>query len=106
LLSILGFAALFQILDAAQVVGLGILRGMQDTRIPMLLAACGYWLVGLPLGIALAFWAEMGGVGIWVGMAAALGVLATLSLMRWGLSRTLGTCPSQRRQRNLMPRYS
>jgi MATE family multidrug resistance protein len=90
----LSIAALFQVLDAAQVVGIGMLRGMHDTRIPMLLAAAGYWLVGLPLGTALAFWAGMGGIGIWIGMASALGVLAMLSLGRWHLRERLGLVPA------------
>jgi MATE family multidrug resistance protein len=86
----LGLAALFQVLDSAQVVGIGMLRGMQDTRVPMLLAAVGFWLVGLPLGTVLAFWAGMGGIGIWIGMSSALGVLALLSLVRWSFRERLG----------------
>ena len=82
-LQFLGIAASFQIIDAAQVVAIGMLRGLQDTRVPMLIAAVGYWLVGLPLGTGLAFWAGMGAIGIWIGMSAALGVLALLSLLRW-----------------------
>ena len=51
----MGIAALFQIVDGAQSVGAGVLRGLQDTRWPMIFAAFGYWVVGIGVGIALAF---------------------------------------------------
>ena len=53
--SFLVLAALFQLADGAQAVGAGMLRGLQDTRVPMVYAAIGYWGIGLPLGISLAF---------------------------------------------------
>ena len=57
----LAFAALFQLVDGAQAVGSGMLRGLHDTRVPMLFAALGYWGIGLPLGIVLGFPLGLGG---------------------------------------------
>lgn len=79
----LALAALFQLADGAQVVCAGMLRGIHDTRVPMLLAALGYWGIGLPLGAALAFGAGMGGAGVWLGLAAGLGTVALLMTRRW-----------------------
>lgn len=82
-LSFLVLAALFQLVDGAQAVGAGMLRGLQDTRIPMIYAAVGYWGIGLPLGVSLAFGTSLRGVGIWIGLAAGLAVVAGLMLWRW-----------------------
>jgi MATE family multidrug resistance protein len=81
--SFLVLAAIFQLADGAQAVGAGMLRGLQDTRVPMLYAALGYWGIGLPLGAILAFGTGLRGVGIWIGLAAALAVVALLMLWRW-----------------------
>ena len=51
----LAFAGLFQIVDGAQAVASGMLRGLHDTKVPMVYAAIGYWGIGLPLGVVLAF---------------------------------------------------
>ena len=72
--SFLLIAALFQIVDGAQVVGAGMLRGLHDTRVPMIFALFGYWAIGLGVGVALAFSMDWRGIGIWVGLAAGLGV--------------------------------
>jgi MATE family multidrug resistance protein len=82
-LSFLMLAALFQLADGAQAVGAGMLRGLQDTRVPMMFAALGYWGIGLPLGVALAFLTPLRGTGIWIGLAAGLAVVALLMLWRW-----------------------
>lgn len=76
-------AGLFQLGDGIQVVAAGALRGRRDTRIPMLLAALGYWGIGLPLGLALAHPGGMGPVGIWIGLGAGTGMVAGLMLGRW-----------------------
>lgn len=86
-------AAIFQIADGAQVVGAGMLRGLQDTRIPMLFAALGYWVVGIGVGAGLAFWAGWDGVGIWTGLASGLAVVAVLMLIRWMMRDRLGLVP-------------
>jgi len=88
--SFLAWAAVFQVADGAQVVGAGMLRGLQDTRVPMLFAGVGYWCVGMSLSLALAFVAGLGGIGIWMGLAAGLAVVACAMIGRWiGHSRRL-----------------
>ncbi len=83
-------AAIFQLADGAQVVGAAMLRGLQDTRVPMLFAAFGYWVVGLGGGALLAFGAGLEGVGVWIGLAAGLGMVAVLMLWRWSRRGRLG----------------
>lgn len=86
----LAIAALFQIVDGAQAVGSGMLRGLHDTRVPMIYALIGYWGVGMPVGVLLAFKLGWGGVGIWSGLALALAVVSVLMIGRWvRLSRRL-----------------
>jgi MATE family multidrug resistance protein len=80
---LLACAALFQIADGAQAVSAGMLRGLHDTRVPMLLAAVGYWVLGVPFGAFLAFGLGLGGVGVWLGMAAGLMIVAGLLTRRW-----------------------
>ena len=81
--SFLVFAALFQIVDGAQAVGAGMLRGLHDTGVPMVIAAIGYWGVGMPLGAMLALYSGLEGIGIWIGLSAGLAVVAVLLLWRW-----------------------
>lgn len=88
-------AALFQIADGAQVAGQGMLRGLHDTRVPMLFAGFGYWAVGIGVGYWLAFQAGWKGVGIWAGLAAGLGIVALLMLTRWILRERLRLLPSE-----------
>lgn len=66
------FAALFQISDATQAIGAGLLRGIKDVRIPTLLVGIAYWVFGLPLGYLLAFGAGMGATGMWIGLISGL----------------------------------
>ena len=72
----LGFAAVFQIADCIQATANGALRGIKDTRIPMLITVAAYWVVGLPLAIWLAFYTDVGPAGIWCGFIAGLAVAA------------------------------
>lgn len=98
----LAIAALFQVFDGAQSIAAGMLRGLQDTRMPMIYAGVGYWLIGLSLGVALAFPLEMEGVGIWLGLATGLAAVSALMLYRW-LRRdrlALGRAPWQRSLRD------
>lgn len=66
------FAAIFQISDATQAIGAGLLRGIKDVKIPTLLIGIAYWVVGIPVGYLLAFPARLGAVGIWIGFIAGL----------------------------------
>jgi MATE family multidrug resistance protein len=86
----LALAALFQLFDGAQAVGLGMMRGLHDTRVPMLMAAFGYWGVGLSLGVLLAFPLGLEGVGIWIGLASGLAVVAVMLTLRWIMRERLG----------------
>ena len=81
-------AAVFQLVDGAQVIALGLLRGAQDTRAPMVLAAVSYFGVGLPGAYILGFPMGWGGPGIWVGLVLGLAVAAVLLNNRFWL-RTL-----------------
>ncbi|MDX2482677.1 MAG: MATE family efflux transporter [Pseudodonghicola sp.] len=87
---LLAAAALFQLVDGAQVIALGLLRGVQDTGVPMVMATLAYWGVGIPASYVLGFPAGLGGVGIWLGLAAGLGVAGVLLMGRFwrqGLDR-------------------
>ena len=88
--SFLAIAAIFQIVDGMQAVGAGMLRGLHDTKIPMLFAAFGYWVVGFGVALWLGFHRHMGGVGIWIGLASGLAVVAVLMLARWLRREPLG----------------
>jgi len=98
-------AALFQIVDGAQAVGAGMLRGLHDTTLPMIYAAIGYWVLGLGTGWWLAFHRGWGGVGIWAGLATGLAVVAVLMLARWIARDRLGLLPgaSPRSPRRVAP---
>ena len=88
--SFLRVAAAFQLVDGAQVIGAGMLRGLHDTRWPLLFALFGYWVVGLGIGAWLAFAADWQGVGIWIGLASGLAAVAALMLARWILRDRIG----------------
>lgn len=84
---LLAAAALFQLVDAGQVMALGLLRGVQDTRVPMILAALSYWAVGVPASYVLGFPLGLGGVGVWLGLAVGLALAALFMMVRfWGWS--------------------
>lgn len=80
---LLAMAALFQVADAMQVMALGLLRGVQDTKVPMVLAALSYWGIGIPCSYVLAFPMGFGGVGLWVGLVVGLVAAATLLMARF-----------------------
>jgi MATE family multidrug resistance protein len=84
-------AALFQVFDGAQVAGVSVLRGAADTRVPMIVAAIGYWGVGMPIGYLLGFRAGMGPVGVWIGLSAGLAAVGVL--LAWRAYRTLWRGP-------------
>lgn len=84
---LLAAAAVFQLADAAQVMALGLLRGVQDTRIPMVIAAVAYWVIGVPVSYGLGFVLGWQGPGVWIGLALGLCVAAVLLMARfWGQS--------------------
>ncbi len=86
---LLAVAAAFQLIDAAQVTANGVLRGLKDTRTPMLIAVGSYWAVGMPIAYTLAFPLGWQGVGVWWGLAAGLGVAAVSMTARY-LNRERG----------------
>ncbi|HUQ65331.1 MAG TPA: MATE family efflux transporter [Flavitalea sp.] len=65
-------AGIFQISDATQVIGAGLLRGIKDVKIPTFLVAIAYWVIGLPSGYIFAFTFKMGAAGMWLGFIAGL----------------------------------
>jgi MATE family multidrug resistance protein len=80
--SLLPIAGIFQVADGVQVVSAAALRGIGDTRAPMLINLLGFWGVGLPAGLVLAFSFGWGPPGVWWGLAVGLGVVALLLLRR------------------------
>lgn len=60
----------------------GVLRGVADTRYPMAVGLIGFWLLGLPISLALGFGAGLGPAGLWWGLAAGLAIAATLLVLR------------------------
>jgi MATE family multidrug resistance protein len=81
--SLLWLAAAFQIFDGIQTVTTGALRGLGETRAPMLANLVGYWVLGLPLGLILCFVLHWGIYGLWIGLTVALIVIAATLLRRW-----------------------
>ena len=76
-------AAMFQLFDGLQGVSTGVLRGLGDTRTPMLTNLAGHWLLGLPVGYALCFWWRWGVIGLWVGLSIGLIVIGSTLLLVW-----------------------
>ena len=80
---LLWVVAAFEIFDGIQTVSTGALRGLGETRVPMLANLVGYWVLGLPLGLTLCFVIHWGIYGLWIGLLAALIVIASTLLARW-----------------------
>ena len=80
---LLGIAAAFQIFDGVQTVCTGSLRGLGETRTPMVANFIGYWILGLPLGLFLCFGLGWGIYGTWIGLTLALIVISSILLHRW-----------------------
>lgn len=88
---LLACAGLFQVVDGLQVMALGLLRGVQDTKVPMIMATFSYWVIGLPVSYVLAFPLGLEGVGLWLGLVVGLAVAAVLLLWRfWARSVRIG----------------
>jgi MATE family multidrug resistance protein len=79
---LLPIAGLFQIFDGAQAVSLGVLRGLGDTRWPVVIAIAGFWLCGMPISLWLAYVAGLGAPGLWWGLVAGLAAVALFLLLR------------------------
>jgi len=87
-------AAMFQLFDGLQGVSTGVLRGLGDTRTPMLSNLAGHWLFGLPVGYALCFWWGWGVVGLWVGLSLGLVAIGVFLVLTWRHRiRELAICP-------------
>ena len=80
--ALLPIAGVFQIFDGLQVAAAGALRGVGDTRVPMLLNLLGFWCIGLPVSALLGFPLGVGPQGVWWGLATGIGVVAILLLFR------------------------
>jgi MATE family multidrug resistance protein len=83
--SLLIIAALFQISDGMQAVGIGILRGLTDVKIPTAITFIAYWIVGLPVGYLLGFNFELGVQGVWIGLLLGLTTSAILLTLRFNI---------------------
>ncbi len=80
---LLACAALFQFADSMQVMALGLLAGVQDTRVPMIFAAVSYWAIGIPVSYILAFTLDYGPVGLWLGLVVGLAAAAVSMMARF-----------------------
>ena len=80
---LLGIVAAFEVFDGIQTVSTGALRGLGETRVPMMANLVGYWVLGLPLGFFLCFGMRLGIYGLWIGLTLALVVIALAVLARW-----------------------
>lgn len=81
--SLILVAGFFQLFDGLQVVGLGILRGMSDMKIPTLITFISYWVIGLPSGYLINLYFHWGAVGIWIGLSLGLMTASILILLRF-----------------------
>ena len=84
-------AALFQLSDGLQVVGLGALRGLEDVKIPSVVSLLAYWAVALPLGYTLGFVLKLGAPGVWTGLLTGLSIVAGVLLVRFRRESTVPT---------------
>ena len=80
--ALIPIAGVFQVFDGLQAVGAGVLRGLGDTRVPLIAMLSGYWLIGIPVSIALGFRSGMGPQGLWWGFVAGLAAVAIFLLYR------------------------
>ena len=80
--TLIPIAGVFQVFDGLQVVSIGVLRGVGDTRTPMIVSMLGYWLIALPISLWLAFRVGLGPRGLWWGLAVGLMLVAVLLLTR------------------------
>ncbi len=79
---LLPIAGVFQVFDGIQIVCLGVLRGLGDTRGPMIISIVGFWCLGIPVSVWLAFGRDLGAIGLWWGLVAGLAVVAIVLALR------------------------
>jgi len=88
--TLLAIAAAFQLFDGTQAVATGALRGISETRMPMIVNVIGHWFLGLPVGYALCFMFGWGVRGLWIGLSIGLVVTAlVLTFVWWKRSQVL-----------------
>lgn len=83
--SLIIIAAFFQLSDGTQAVGIGILRGLTDVKIPTAITFIAYWIIGLPVGYVLGFIFHMSVQGIWIGLLIGLTASAVMLTLRFNL---------------------
>jgi multidrug resistance protein, MATE family len=88
--SYLVIAGLFELADGTQVTMQGVLRGLSDTRWPMIIALVGYWIVGMPVAYICGFVLGWRGIGIWTGLAFGLAAVAVVLVARFAMRERLG----------------
>jgi multidrug resistance protein, MATE family len=93
--SMLTVAALAQILDGVQTTAAGALRGLQDTRVPMVLSFVAFWMVGLASGVGLGFGLGWGGVGLWIGQSIGITMASVLFVTRFLALLKRLECPGE-----------
>jgi len=82
--------ATFFVADGIQTIAAGSLRGLNDTRIPLLFAIISYWLIGFPCTYGLGFWTPWSAVGVWIGLSCGTAFFAVLLVLRfWRLASRL-----------------
>jgi MATE family multidrug resistance protein len=79
---LLPLAGLFQVFDGLQVVAIGLLRGLGDTRMPMIVNVIGFWCIGVPVSLWLGFGLDYGAVGLWWGLVVGLVIVAVFLIVR------------------------
>lgn len=90
-------AGVFQLVDGAQVSAGAALRGISDTKWPLIIALIGYWLVGMPIAYACGFLLGWRGIGIWIGLAFGLAAVAIVLVVRFAMRERLGLLKWQAR---------
>jgi MATE family multidrug resistance protein len=91
--TLLAVAAAFQVSDGLQVVGLGALRGLEDVKVPSVVALLAYWALALPISYGLGFGLKLGAVGVWLGLLTGLSVVAVVLLLRFRRQSQPGALP-------------
>jgi multidrug resistance protein, MATE family len=88
--SLIPIAGVFQIFDGLQAVGAGVLRGLGDTRVPLVAMLSGYWIIGVPVSVVLGFRTVLGPQGLWWGFVAGLAAVGLFLLIRVRILFTRG----------------